>query len=83
MICSGQGSSLGGLTYQQMIWYLVMTETIALATAMMLIDQEVKNGDVAYRLSKPWLSVISLCVLYGRGRNAAGHALLSDQSLHI
>ena len=32
VIYSGTGAqSLGGLTYQQMIWYLVMTEAIVLA----------------------------------------------------
>lgn len=56
-IYSGTGAqSLGGLTYQQMIWYLVMTEAIVLARPRVdnLIDQEVKNGDIAYRLNKPY-----------------------------
>jgi len=57
VIYSGTGAqSLGGLTYQQMIWYLVMTEAIVLARPHVdnLIDQEVKNGDIAYRLNKPY-----------------------------
>lgn len=57
VIYSGTGAqSLGGLTYQQMIWYLVMTEAIVLARPHVdnLIDQEVKTGDIAYRLNKPY-----------------------------
>jgi len=67
VIYSGTGALvLGGLTYQQMIWYLVMTETIALARPRIdaLIDQEVKNGDVAYRLSKPYSYLLYHYVSY-------------------
>lgn len=47
---------LGGFSLAQMIWYLVFTE--AIATAMprtrMAIDREVRSGDLAYRLNKPY-----------------------------
>ena len=47
---------LGGLTYTQMIWYLVMTETIVLSRPRVedLVGREVRNGDIAYRLNKPY-----------------------------
>jgi|SRR5579859_795477 len=39
-----------------MVWYLVITETIVLSVARVsdLIDQQVKSGELAYTLAKPY-----------------------------
>lgn len=49
-------TSLGGLSLAQMLWYLVTTETIILARPRLVgrVAEEVKSGDLAYRLSKPY-----------------------------
>ena len=48
--------ALGGFTLQQTIWYLVMTETITMSSPRMTarIDAEVKGGDLAYNLNRPY-----------------------------
>ncbi len=48
--------SLGGFTLQQTIWYLVMTETITMSSPRITtrIDAEVKGGDLAYSLNRPY-----------------------------
>lgn len=49
-------TALGGLSLAQMLWYLVTTETIILARPRLVsrVAEEVKSGDLAYRLSKPY-----------------------------
>jgi ABC-2 type transport system permease protein len=44
-----------GFTLGQLIWYLVFTEAIAMSTGLRLgeVDQEVRSGDIAYRLARP------------------------------
>lgn len=48
--------SLGGFTLQQTIWYLVLTETIVMSSPRITvrIDAEVKGGDLAYSLNRPY-----------------------------
>ncbi len=52
----GVGSTIGGLTLPQMIWYLVVTETIVISAPRFngIIDAEVRSGDIAYSLNKPY-----------------------------
>jgi ABC-2 type transport system permease protein len=53
---AGAGSELlGGYSYAQIMWYLVITETVAMAPRIDLqIDTEIRTGDVAYKLVKPY-----------------------------
>jgi ABC-2 type transport system permease protein len=49
-------SSLAGFTLPEMVWYLVATESIVMSLPRVssTIDQEVKDGDLAIRLNKPY-----------------------------
>jgi ABC-2 type transport system permease protein len=49
------GQDLAGYSLLEMVWYLAMTETIALSSsrAFMEISEAVKAGDVAYTLARP------------------------------
>jgi ABC-2 type transport system permease protein len=51
---SGQGE-LQGYTLIEMVWYLAMTETIALSTSRIFVEisEAVKAGDLAYTLARP------------------------------
>jgi ABC-2 type transport system permease protein len=52
----GEGSSLiAGYSFKQMIWYLIFTESMTLACPSLCtkVEEEVKSGDVAYRLTRP------------------------------
>ncbi|MFD0695081.1 ABC transporter permease [Paenibacillus sp. GCM10027628] len=52
----GEGTSLiNGYSYKQMIWYLIFAESLVMAFPSLTtkIEQEVKNGDVGYRLTRP------------------------------
>lgn len=53
---SGTGASIDGLTLPQMIWYFVATEAIQFSMPRVhsLIETEVRNGDLALRLNKPY-----------------------------
>ncbi|WP_308638948.1 ABC transporter permease [Paenibacillus silvisoli] len=46
---------INGYTLKQIIWYLVFTEAITMAVPSLctLIENEVKNGDIAIRLIRP------------------------------
>lgn len=48
-------STLGGFRISDMIWYLAMTETIALSLPQLTrqIDMEVRSGEIAYLLGRP------------------------------
>jgi len=50
-----QSSSLAGYTREQVLWYLVMTETIVLSTSRVFLEisESVKAGDIAYTLIRP------------------------------
>lgn len=47
---------LGGFAFSDMVWYLVMTETIVMSMPALAsrIDQEIKTGDIAYSLARPY-----------------------------
>lgn len=44
-----------GYTLEMLMWYLVMTESIIMAMPRVIdkVEQEVKNGDIAYFLNRP------------------------------
>lgn len=48
--------ALAGFSLAQMIWYLVATETIIMSMTPIhrLIEREIRDGDVAIRLNKPY-----------------------------
>lgn len=53
---NGEGSAMiAGYSFKQMIWYLIFTEsmTIACPSLCTKVEEEVKSGDVAYKLTKP------------------------------
>ena len=47
---------ISGYTLPEMIWYLVATETIVMSVPRLVgrIDEEVRSGDLAYTLSRPY-----------------------------
>lgn len=45
--------SITGFGIAQLIWYLVFTEAIATSVSQPEVDQEVRSGDIAYRLARP------------------------------
>lgn len=49
-------SSVAGFDLPRMVWYLVLTETIIMSCprTFIRIDQEVKSGDLAYTLNRPY-----------------------------
>lgn len=50
-------TEVAGFRLIDMLWYLVLTETLSMArarSARVQIDQAVKSGDVAYTLNKPF-----------------------------
>ncbi|PYI54480.1 ABC transporter permease [Paenibacillus flagellatus] len=52
----GVGESvIGGYTFEQMIWYLAVAESVILASPKLnaKVEAEVKNGDIAYQLTRP------------------------------
>ncbi len=58
--------TVGGFTVAQMVWYFAFAEAIVLSAPRLAnrIDQEVKSGDVAYRLNKPYNYVLYLAADY-------------------
>jgi len=53
---AGEGEpTIAGYTFSDMVWYLIVAEaiTIALPSLQAVVEQDVKSGDVAYRLTKP------------------------------
>lgn len=55
---SGSGQpELAGYRLEEVIWYLAMTESILLARSGLWqrISQEVKSGDIAYKLTRPYI----------------------------
>lgn len=49
-------TTIGGFTVEQMIWYLVFTEAIVMSRSNVsqTIDGEVRTGDIAYTLVRPF-----------------------------
>lgn len=52
--------AINGLTFANMMWYLMMAETLELGRPRInrVISEQVKNGEVAYILSKPYNFVL-------------------------
>ncbi len=46
---------LGGYDVRAVVWYLVVTEAIVMGTPRLVntLSEEIKHGDIAYRLTKP------------------------------
>ncbi|MCM0648040.1 ABC-2 family transporter protein [Clostridium swellfunianum] len=67
-IYSQKGDSLGGLTLNKMIWYLVVTELITLSRTDLYnqVNEDVKTGNIAYLLNKPYNYVL-YCLSYFLG----------------
>ncbi len=63
-----KGDSLGGLTINKMIWYLVVTELVTLSRTDIhnQVNEDVKTGNIAYLLSKPYNYVL-YCFSYFLG----------------
>ncbi|MEK8128064.1 ABC-2 family transporter protein [Paenibacillus filicis] len=49
------GTSIAGYSFRQLIWYLILTESMTMACPSLCtrIEEEVKSGDVGYKLTKP------------------------------
>jgi ABC-2 type transport system permease protein len=63
-------SRVAGFSLRDMIWYLVITETVALSAprVSLKIDEEVKSGALAYVLAKPYNYVLyHLAGYWGEG----------------
>jgi ABC-2 type transport system permease protein len=58
--------SVAGFSVAQMVWYLMVTESILLSRPRMTIeiDQEVRAGDVAYQLIRPYDYVLFRLAAY-------------------
>jgi ABC-2 type transport system permease protein len=58
--------TIGGFTLPQMIWYFAFAEAIIMSAPRLSgrIDQEVKSGDLAYRLNKPYSYILYLAADY-------------------
>ncbi|MCI3921613.1 ABC-2 family transporter protein [Paenibacillus sp. TRM 82003] len=53
---AGEGEAvIAGYSFSDIVWYLIISEaiTLALPSLQAVVDQDVKSGDVAYRLTKP------------------------------
>lgn len=59
-IYAQKGSTVGGLTINQMIWYLIFTELVTLSRTdvHLQINDDVKNGNIAYLLNRPYNYVL-------------------------
>jgi ABC-2 type transport system permease protein len=49
-------TSIDGFTLHDLVWYLVITEVVALSTPRIAqtIDADVRSGDIAYALARPY-----------------------------
>ena len=60
-----KGSIIGGLTINQMIWYLIITELVTLSRTdiHLQVNDDVKSGNIAYLLNKPY-NYVMYCFSY-------------------
>lgn len=67
-IYAQKGSTIEGLSLNQMIWYLVVTELITLSRSdiHMQLNEDVKSGNIAYLLNKPY-NYVMYCFSYYTG----------------
>ena len=58
--------TIGGYSIAMMIWYFAFAEALTLSAPRLAnrIDQEVKSGDLAYRLNKPYSYILYLAADY-------------------
>ncbi|MBI3977662.1 MAG: ABC-2 family transporter protein [Chloroflexi bacterium] len=87
------GGTIAGFTLANLVWYLVLTETVVLSAPRVSakIDQEVKSGDLAYGLAVTVFgNSIQLATVIAQGqldyylalpKNALLHVLVSRMSL--
>lgn len=56
----------GGYTLAQMVWYFAFAEAIMTSVPLLRrkVDDDVKSGDLAYRLSKPYSYILYLAADY-------------------
>jgi ABC-2 type transport system permease protein len=76
-IYGSKGDTVAGLTINQMIWYLVVTELVTLSRTdiHLQVNEDVKTGNIAYLLNKPYNYVL-YCFSYFIGE--VGIKLLSN-----
>jgi len=60
-------NNIEGFTYKDIIWYLIITETLIISKGRPenKIDEEVKSGNIAYMLNKPYNYIVfqlSMCL---------------------
>ncbi|MFZ5353656.1 MAG: ABC transporter permease [Bacillota bacterium] len=77
-----KGESIAGLTLNQIIWYLVVTELVTLSRSdiHVKINEDVKSGNIAYLLNKPYNYVL-YCFSYYIGE--IGLKLLTNSIIGI
>lgn len=77
-----KGNIVAGLTINQMIWYLIVTELITLSGTDIYsqINEDVKTGNIAYLLNKPY-NYILYCFSYFVGE--VGIKLLTNGIIGI
>lgn len=77
-----KGDTIGGLTINQMIWYLVITELVTLSRTDIhtQINEDVKSGNIAYFLTKPY-NYVYYCFSYFVGE--VGIKLLTNGVIGI
>ncbi|ERI93796.1 hypothetical protein HMPREF1982_01559 [Clostridiales bacterium oral taxon 876 str. F0540] len=63
-----KGGTIGGLSINKMIWYLVVTELVTLSRTDIhsQVNEDVKTGNIAYLLNKPYNYVL-YCFSYFAG----------------
>jgi ABC-2 type transport system permease protein len=82
----GGSKTLAGFTLDQMIWYLVATETIIMSMTPIHrhIEREIREGDVAIRLNKPYSFLgFHWSVFLGEGILKAGILILVGGSVAL
>ena len=59
-------SRIGDYTLPQMVWYFAFAEAIIMSAPMLRrkVDEDVKSGELAYRLSKPYNYILYLAADY-------------------
>lgn len=59
--------TIGSYSLPQMVWYFAFAEAIMLSAPLLRrkVDDEVKSGDLAYRLNKPYHYLLYLAADYG------------------
>jgi ABC-2 type transport system permease protein len=77
-----KGSTIVGLTINQMIWYLIVAELVTLSRTdiHLQVNDDVKSGNIAYLLSKPY-NYVMYCFSYFVGE--VGVKLLTNGIIGI